>query len=118
MVSTGDTEISLHIRAPWNFHWGGGVLQTNFLEILECGHSKNFNENVDYLVAQYTKTLNSYFILILQQKMAKRGRKLVDYDHARHNHEQLHQSKKRDEAKILKVCTPEGWCVGTKACTP
>ena len=64
--------------------------------------------NMDYLFAQYTESLNSDFIFILQQKMAKRGRKLVDYDHARHNHEQLHQSKKRDEAKILKVCTPEG----------
>ena len=58
--------------------------------------------------------------------MAKRGRKLVDYDHARHNHEQLHQSKKRDEAKILKVCAPEELWVGKggdeakilKVCTP
>ena len=42
-------------------------------------------------------------LLSLQQKIAKRGRKLVDYDHARHNHETLHQSKKRDEGKILRV---------------
>lgn len=42
-------------------------------------------------------------IVILQERVAKRGRKLVDYDSARHHLEALQNSKKRDEAKISKV---------------
>ena len=42
--------------------------------------------------------------LLLKAKIAKRGRKLVDYDSARHNVESLEQAKKRDELKIQKVC--------------
>ncbi len=39
----------------------------------------------------------------LQQKIAKRGRKLVDYDHARHTLATLESAKKRDEGKIVRV---------------
>lgn len=35
--------------------------------------------------------------------MAKRGRKLVDYDSARHHLEALQSAKKKDEAKVAKV---------------
>ena len=55
MVSTGDTAISLHMRAPdqlklkvprsaqiFIFGGVGVVLQTNIPEILEWGHSRNF----------------------------------------------------------------------------
>ena len=38
-----------------------------------------------------------------QERVDKRGRKLVDYDSARHNLETLQSAKKRDEAKIGKV---------------
>lgn len=40
---------------------------------------------------------------IPQSRIAKRGRKLVDYDSARHHYESLQTAKKKDEAKIAKV---------------
>uniref|UniRef100_A0A2I3GA57 Bridging integrator 1 n=1 Tax=Nomascus leucogenys TaxID=61853 RepID=A0A2I3GA57_NOMLE len=36
-------------------------------------------------------------------RIAKRGRKLVDYDSARHHYESLQTAKKKDEAKIAKA---------------
>ena len=38
-----------------------------------------------------------------QERVAKRGRKLVDYDSARHHLEALQSAKKKDDAKIAKV---------------
>ena len=40
---------------------------------------------------------------MFQERVAKRGRKLVDYDSARHHLEALQSAKKKDEAKITKV---------------
>lgn len=45
---------------------------------------------------------------VLQSRIAKRGRKLVDYDSARHHYESLQTAKKKDEAKIAKV-RAGGW---------
>ncbi|XP_038020124.1 bridging integrator 2 isoform X2 [Motacilla alba alba] len=39
----------------------------------------------------------------LKERIAKRGRKLVDYDSARHHLEALQSAKKKDEAKIAKA---------------
>ena len=47
-----------------------------------------------------------------QERIAKRGRKLVDYDSARHHLEALQSAKKKDEAKIAKVeppAAPPAW---------
>lgn len=41
-----------------------------------------------------------------QERIAKRGRKLVDYDSARHHLEALQSAKKKDEAKLAKVKPP------------
>lgn len=38
-----------------------------------------------------------------QERVAKRGRKLVDYDSSRHHVEALQGAKKKDDAKIAKV---------------
>lgn len=42
---------------------------------------------------------------VFQERVAKRGRKLVDYDSARHHLEALQSAKKKDEAKITKVAS-------------
>ncbi|XP_048873564.1 bridging integrator 2a isoform X2 [Brienomyrus brachyistius] len=39
----------------------------------------------------------------IKEKVAKRGRKLVDYDSSRHHLDMLYNSKKKDEAKIAKA---------------
>lgn len=44
-----------------------------------------------------------------QERVSKRGRKLVDYDSARHHLEAVQSAKKKDEVKISKVkpvCIP------------
>lgn len=41
--------------------------------------------------------------IIVQEKISKRGRKLVDYDSSRHHLEALQTAKKRDDVKIRKV---------------
>lgn len=38
-----------------------------------------------------------------QERVAKRSRKLVDYDSSRHHLEAVKNAKKKDEAKIAKV---------------
>ncbi len=61
------------------------------------------------LTDQALNPLNSYGSQFpeLKAKIAKRGRKMVDYDGARHNFDTLRaNSKKPDEAKVQKVNTP------------
>ncbi|GFN75963.1 Amphiphysin [Plakobranchus ocellatus] len=49
--------------------------------------------------------LHSYLMSfpVLKNKIAKRGRKLVDYDNARHHLESLQAAKKKDDLKIQKA---------------
>lgn len=47
---------------------------------------------------------NNFFFLFIQTRIAKRDRKLVDYDSARHNYAVTHKTKKKDGGiKITKV---------------
>lgn len=48
-------------------------------------------------------TLASSVLFNLQEKISKRGRKLVDYDSSRHHLEALQTAKKKDDVKIKKV---------------
>jgi len=41
--------------------------------------------------------------IVRQAKIAKRNRKLTDYDGARHNYETLQNAKKQDEVKLSRV---------------
>lgn len=50
------------------------------------------------------KVNNTFFFLFVQARIAKRDRKLVDYDSARHNYAVTHKTKKKDGGiKITKV---------------
>lgn len=45
-----------------------------------------------------------YYFSVAQARIAKRDRKLVDYDSARHNYATTHKTKKKDGGiKITKV---------------
>ncbi|XP_042308078.1 myc box-dependent-interacting protein 1 isoform X9 [Sceloporus undulatus] len=71
------------------------------------------------LVDQALLTMDTYLGQFpdIKSRIAKRGRKLVDYDSARHHFESLHTAKKKDEAKIakpvslLEKAAPQ-WCQG------
>ncbi|XP_041036105.1 bridging integrator 2-like isoform X2 [Carcharodon carcharias] len=70
-------------------------------------------ENNDLLWADYEEKLSDQAMRTLEtylsqfptykKRIAKRGRKLVDYDSCRHHLESLQSAKKKDEAKITKA---------------
>ncbi|XP_032958190.1 myc box-dependent-interacting protein 1 isoform X29 [Rhinolophus ferrumequinum] len=57
------------------------------------------------LVDQALLTMDTYLGQFpdIKSRIAKRGRKLVDYDSARHHYESLQTAKKKDDAKIAKA---------------
>ncbi|CAH2305126.1 myc box-dependent-interacting 1 isoform X5 [Pelobates cultripes] len=57
------------------------------------------------LVDQALLTMDTYLGQFpdIKSRIAKRGRKLVDYDSARHHYESLQNAKKKDDAKIAKA---------------
>ncbi|XP_073708186.1 bridging integrator 2b [Garra rufa] len=64
-----------------------------------------WNDYEEKLNDQVVRTMENYTGQFpdVKERVAKRGRKLVDYDSARHHLEALQNSKKRDEAKISKA---------------
>ncbi|XP_075706257.1 bridging integrator 2 [Rhinoderma darwinii] len=77
------------------------------------GGLKAIVENNDLLWSDYEEKLADQAVHIMEnymsqfsemkERIAKRGRKLVDYDSARHHLEALQNAKKKDEAKIVKA---------------
>ncbi|XP_053154960.1 myc box-dependent-interacting protein 1 isoform X2 [Hemicordylus capensis] len=71
------------------------------------------------LVDQALLTMDTYLGQFpdIKSRIAKRGRKLVDYDSARHHYESLQTAKKKDDTKIakpvslLEKAAPQ-WCQG------
>ncbi|MCI4375008.1 hypothetical protein PGIGA_G00104100 [Pangasianodon gigas] len=64
-----------------------------------------WNDYEEKLSDQVVRTMENYTSQFpeVKERVAKRGRKLVDYDSARHHLESLQSTKKRDEAKISKA---------------
>ncbi|XP_049639365.1 bridging integrator 2 [Suncus etruscus] len=57
------------------------------------------------LTDQALRTMENYVAQFseIKERIAKRGRKLVDYDSARHHLEAVQNAKKKDEAKVAKA---------------
>ncbi|XP_068123475.1 bridging integrator 2 [Hyperolius riggenbachi] len=64
-----------------------------------------WNDYEEKLSDQAVHTMENYLSQFpeMKERIAKRGRKLVDYDSARHHLEALQNAKKKDEAKIAKA---------------
>ncbi|XP_037639513.1 bridging integrator 2b isoform X1 [Sebastes umbrosus] len=64
-----------------------------------------WNDYEEKLSDQIVRTMENYTSQFpeVKERVAKRGRKLVDYDSARHHLEALQSAKKKDEAKIAKA---------------
>ncbi|XP_062853111.1 bridging integrator 2b [Trichomycterus rosablanca] len=64
-----------------------------------------WNDYEEKLSDQVVRTMDNYTAQFpdVKERVSKRGRKLVDYDSARHHLEALQNVKKRDEAKISKT---------------
>lgn len=69
------------------------------------GEDLLWNDYEVKLLDQAIRTMESYVSQFpdVREKVAKRGRKLVDYDSARHHLEALQTAKKRDDVKISKA---------------
>ncbi|XP_051281312.1 bridging integrator 2a [Dicentrarchus labrax] len=69
------------------------------------GEDLLWNDYEVKLLDQSIRTMESYVSQFpdVREKIAKRGRKLVDYDSARHHLEALQTAKKRDDVKINKA---------------
>uniref|UniRef100_A0A1A7YIF2 Bridging integrator 2b n=1 Tax=Iconisemion striatum TaxID=60296 RepID=A0A1A7YIF2_9TELE len=61
-------------------------------------HEEKLNDQVVHTMENYTSQFPE-----VKERVSKRGRKLVDYDSARHHLEALQSAKKKDEAKISKA---------------
>ncbi|KAJ4919685.1 hypothetical protein JOQ06_026333, partial [Pogonophryne albipinna] len=64
-----------------------------------------WNDYEEKLSDQIVRTMENYTSQFpeVKERVGKRGRKLVDYDSARHHLEALQSAKKKDEAKITKA---------------
>ncbi|XP_072540505.1 bridging integrator 2b isoform X2 [Salminus brasiliensis] len=64
-----------------------------------------WNDYEEKLSDQIIRTMENYTSQFpdVKERVAKRGRKLVDYDSARHHLEALQNAKKKDDAKIAKA---------------
>ncbi|XP_029362764.1 bridging integrator 2a isoform X2 [Echeneis naucrates] len=69
------------------------------------GEDLLWNDYEVKLLDQAVRTMESYVCQFpdVREKIAKRGRKLVDYDSSRHHLEALQTAKKRDDIKINKA---------------
>ncbi|XP_013391361.1 amphiphysin isoform X1 [Lingula anatina] len=111
-------ELRNYFQAARVMSMASETLSTVLLEIYEDEWSKKNEINECYVSLQimwkdYVEKLEREVINPLQSyvdrfpeirtKISKRGRKLVDFDGARHNYQALEQAKKRDETKIYKA---------------
>lgn len=71
-------------------------------------HEQNINDNKGKRASFQVLFVLTFISVPVQTRIAKRSRKLVDYDSARHHLEALQSSKRKDEGRITKV--PQAGC--------
>ncbi|XP_018426455.1 PREDICTED: bridging integrator 2 [Nanorana parkeri] len=84
-------------RADWDGY--------NDLKAIVENNDLLWSDYEEKLFDQAVHTMENYLSQFpeMKERIAKRGRKLVDYDSARHHLEALQNAKKKDEAKITKA---------------
>ncbi|XP_033977723.1 bridging integrator 2b isoform X1 [Trematomus bernacchii] len=93
--------LSQTLREVYEPEWNG---VEDFAVITES-EDLLWNDYEEKLSDQIVRTMENYTSQFpeVKERVAKRGRKLVDYDSARHHLEALQSAKKKDEAKITKA---------------
>lgn len=76
----------------------------NLTSIMQC-EDLLWNDYEEKMSDQVVRTMENYTgqFQEVKERVAKRGRKMVDYDSARHHLEALQNSKKKDDAKVSKA---------------
>ncbi|KAM7423342.1 hypothetical protein PAMA_011074 [Pampus argenteus] len=93
--------LSQTLRDIYEPDWNG----VEDLAVITESEDLMWNDFEEKLSDQIVRTMENYTSQFpeVKERVAKRGRKLVDYDSARHHLEALQNAKKKDEAKITKA---------------
>ncbi|XP_026163240.1 bridging integrator 2b [Mastacembelus armatus] len=93
--------LSQTLRDIYEPDWNG----VEDLAVITESEDLLWNDYEEKLNDQLVRTMESYTSQFpeVKERVSKRGRKLVDYDSARHHLEALQSAKKKDEAKIAKA---------------
>ncbi|KAM9409497.1 bridging integrator 2b isoform 3-T3 [Pholidichthys leucotaenia] len=93
--------VSQTLRDIYESDWNG----VEDLAVITESENLLWNDYEEKLSDQIVHTMENYTSQFpeVKERVAKRGRKLVDYDSARHHLEALQNAKKKDEAKIAKA---------------
>uniref|UniRef100_A0A8C3ADI5 Bridging integrator 2b n=1 Tax=Cyclopterus lumpus TaxID=8103 RepID=A0A8C3ADI5_CYCLU len=93
--------LSQTLRDIYEPEWNG----VEELAVITDSEDLLWNDYEEKLSDQIVRTMENYTSQFheVKERVAKRGRKLVDYDSARHHLEALQSAKKKDEAKTTKA---------------
>ncbi|XP_047204808.1 bridging integrator 2b isoform X1 [Girardinichthys multiradiatus] len=93
--------LSLTLKDIYESDWNG----VEDLAVITESEDLLWNDFEEKISDQLVRTMENYTSQFpeVKDRVAKRGRKLVDYDSARHHLEALQSAKKKDEAKITKA---------------
>ncbi|XP_029288624.1 bridging integrator 2b isoform X2 [Cottoperca gobio] len=93
--------LSQTLRDIYEPDWNG----VEDLAVITESEDLLWNDYEEKLNDQIVRTMENYTSQFpeVKERVAKRGRKLVDYDSSRHHLEALQSAKKKDEAKITKA---------------
>ncbi|XP_029990040.1 bridging integrator 2b isoform X2 [Sphaeramia orbicularis] len=93
--------LSTTLKDVYELDWNGVedlAVITDSEDLLWSDFEEKLNDQLVRTMENYTSQFPE-----VKERVAKRGRKLVDYDSARHHLEALQSAKKKDEAKIAKA---------------
>ncbi|XP_071389154.1 bridging integrator 2b [Centroberyx affinis] len=93
--------LSQTLRDVYESDWNG----VEDLSVIVESEDLLWNDYEEKVSDQIVRTMENYTSQFpeVKERVAKRGRKLVDYDSARHHLEALQSAKKKDDAKIAKA---------------
>ncbi|XP_043825368.1 bridging integrator 2 [Dromiciops gliroides] len=94
-------KLSQTLHEIYNNEWEG----YRDLKVIAANNNLLWEDYEEKLADQVVRTMENYIYQFneVKERISKRGRKLVDYDSARHHLEAVQNAKKKDEAKTLKA---------------
>ncbi|KAJ3602820.1 hypothetical protein NHX12_030567 [Muraenolepis orangiensis] len=100
-IHESSKRLSQTLKDVYESDWNGGEDLSDIIEKEDLLWN-DYEEKMSDQIVRTTENYTSQFMEV-KERVAKRGRKLVDYDSARHHLEGLQGAKKKDEGKIAKA---------------
>ncbi|KAK0152053.1 Bridging integrator 2 [Merluccius polli] len=100
-IHESSKRLSQTLKDVYESDWNGGEDLSDIIEKEDL----MWNDYEEKMSDQIVRTMENYTSQFpeVKERVAKRGRKLVDYDSARHHLEALQGAKKKDDGKIAKA---------------